>query len=50
VWVLVKTDVSEERIATIVRVTGIDGLGNTLEVTSNRSLLRLNEELLESKK
>jgi hypothetical protein len=33
---LVRTNVSEERVASIIRVTGIGELG-TLEVTSNRS-------------
>jgi hypothetical protein len=33
---LVRTDVSEEYIASIIRVTGIGGLGTTLAVTSNR--------------
>jgi hypothetical protein len=35
---LVRTDVSEERIAFIIRVTRVGGLG-TLAVTSNRSML-----------
>jgi hypothetical protein len=34
--VLVRTDVSEERIASIIRVTRIGELGTTLTVTSNR--------------
>jgi hypothetical protein len=34
VWV-VRTDVSEERIASIIRVVRIDELGTTLAVTSN---------------
>jgi hypothetical protein len=38
---LVRTDVSEERISSIVRVTRIDKLG-TLAVTSNRSKLGTN--------
>jgi hypothetical protein len=37
---LVRTDVSEERIASIIRVTRIGELGTTLPVTSNRSTLR----------
>jgi hypothetical protein len=37
---LVRTDVSEECIASIIRVTRIDRLGTTLAVTSNRSRLR----------
>jgi hypothetical protein len=36
---LVRTDVSEERSASIIRVT-IAELGTTLAVTSNRSTLR----------
>jgi hypothetical protein len=35
--VLVRTDVLEERIASIIRVTRIGELGTTLAVTSNRS-------------
>jgi hypothetical protein len=34
---LVRTDISEESIAPIVRVTRISELGETLAVTSNRS-------------
>jgi hypothetical protein len=34
-----KTEVSEERIASIIRVTGIGELGTTLAVTSNRRTL-----------
>jgi hypothetical protein len=34
---LVTTDVSEERSASFIRVTGIVELGKTLAVTSNRS-------------
>jgi hypothetical protein len=37
---LVRTDVSEERIASIIRVTRIGELGTTLAVTSNRSTQR----------
>jgi hypothetical protein len=33
----VRTDVSEECIASIIRVTGIGELGTTLKVTNNRS-------------
>jgi hypothetical protein len=33
---LVRTDVSEELRASIIRVTSIDELGTTLAVTSNR--------------
>jgi hypothetical protein len=36
---LVRTDVSEERGASIIRVTRIGGLGTTLAVTSNRRFL-----------
>jgi hypothetical protein len=43
---LVRTDVSDERITSIIRVTRIGGLGTTLVVISNRivfprSVLRL---------
>jgi hypothetical protein len=38
--VLVKADVSDERIASIIRVTRIGKLVTTLAVTSNRSMLR----------
>jgi hypothetical protein len=37
---LERTDVSDERTASIIRVTRIDELGTTLAVTSNRSTLR----------
>jgi hypothetical protein len=36
---LVRTDVSEERSASIIRVTRIGELGTTLAVTSNRRTL-----------
>jgi hypothetical protein len=39
---LVRSDVSEERSASIIRVTRIGELGTTLAVTSNRSTLRRN--------
>jgi hypothetical protein len=39
---LVRTDVSEERSASIIRETRIDKLGTTLAVTSNRRMLRRN--------
>jgi hypothetical protein len=39
---LVKTDVSEELSASIIRVTRIGELGTTLAVTSNRPTLRSN--------
>jgi hypothetical protein len=35
----VRTNVSEERIASIIRMTGIGELGTTLAVASNRSSL-----------
>jgi hypothetical protein len=38
----VRTDVSEERNASIIRVTEISRLGTTLAVTSNRRMLRRN--------
>jgi hypothetical protein len=41
VWLLVRTDVSEELSASIIRVTRIGELG-TLAVTSNRRTLRRN--------
>jgi hypothetical protein len=44
--VLVRTDVSEERSASIIRVTGIDELGTTLALTSNRLSLRRNTATL----
>jgi hypothetical protein len=37
---LLRTDVSKDRIASIIRVTRIGDLGSTLEVTNNRSTLR----------
>jgi hypothetical protein len=39
---LVRTDVSEECITSIIRVTRIGELGTTLAVTSNRRTLRRN--------
>jgi hypothetical protein len=39
---LVRTDVSEERSASFIRVTRIGELGTTLAVTSNRRTLRRN--------
>jgi hypothetical protein len=39
VWI-VRTDVSEERSSSIIRVTRIGELGTKLAVTSNRSMLR----------
>jgi hypothetical protein len=40
--VLVRTDVSEERIASIIRLTRIGELGRTLAATCNRSMLQRN--------
>jgi hypothetical protein len=37
---LVRTDVSEEHIAPIIRVTRIGELGTTIAVTSNRRSVR----------
>jgi hypothetical protein len=37
---LVRTDVSEERIASIIRVTSIGEVGTTIAVTSNQLILR----------
>jgi hypothetical protein len=39
---LVRTDISEERSASIIRVTRISELGTTLSVTSNRRTLQIN--------
>jgi hypothetical protein len=39
---LVRTNVSEERSASIIRVTRIGELGTALAVTSNRRTLRRN--------
>jgi hypothetical protein len=41
---VVSTDASEERIASIIRVIGIDELGKMLAVTSNRSTLQRNTD------
>jgi hypothetical protein len=38
---LVWTDVSGERIASIIRMTGVSDLGTTVAITSNRSVLQL---------
>jgi hypothetical protein len=47
---LVRIDVSEERIASIIRVTRIGELGTTLTVTNNRGvqevLIKLGAEIL----
>jgi hypothetical protein len=45
---LVTTDVSEERIASIIRIIRIGELGTTLAVTSNRSTLRRNTLMREA--
>jgi hypothetical protein len=41
-----RTDVLEERIASMIKVTKIDELGTTLAVTSNRRPLRRNTIIL----
>jgi hypothetical protein len=43
---LVRTDVSDEFSASIIRVTRIGELGTTLAVTSNRRALRRNMRFL----
>jgi hypothetical protein len=43
---LVRTEVSEERSASIIRVTRIGDLGTTLAATSNRRTQRRNTNLL----
>jgi hypothetical protein len=43
---LVRTDVSEASIASIIRVKRVSELGTTLEVISNRSMLRRKTKLL----
>jgi hypothetical protein len=43
---LVKTDVSEELSASFIRVTRIDEIGTTLDVSSNRHTLRRNTKWL----
>jgi hypothetical protein len=43
---LVRVEVSEECITSIIRVTGIGELGKTLVVTSNQSSLRRNTSFL----
>jgi hypothetical protein len=45
---LVRTDISEERSASIIRVTRIGELETTLAVTSNRILASLMKEALSS--
>jgi hypothetical protein len=42
---LVRTDVSEELIASIIRVTRISELGTTQAVTSNQGMLRRNNRV-----
>jgi hypothetical protein len=48
VRLLLRTDVSEERIASIIMVTGIGELGTILAVTSNRSSVSLMMETIGS--
>jgi hypothetical protein len=43
---LVTTDISEERIACIIRVTRVGVLGTTLAVTVNRRTLQRNTDLV----
>jgi hypothetical protein len=45
---LVRTDVSEERSASFIRVTRIGELGTTLAVTSNQRKLRRNTMMKEA--
>jgi hypothetical protein len=47
---LVRTDVSEERSTSVIRVTRIGELGTTLAVTSNRCVLRRNSHCRENLK
>jgi hypothetical protein len=42
---LVRTDVSEERISSMIRVTRIGDLGATLAVSSNRNTLHVRKQL-----
>jgi hypothetical protein len=44
--VLVRTDVSEEIMASFIRVTRIGELGTTLSITSNRLTLRRGAKFL----
>jgi hypothetical protein len=39
---VVRTDASEESLASLIRVTRISELGTMLALTSNRSMLRIN--------
>jgi hypothetical protein len=45
---LIRIDVSEERVASIIRVKRIGELGTTLAVTSSRSRLRRNALIMEA--
>jgi hypothetical protein len=45
---LVRTEVSEERRASIIRVTRMCELGITLAITSNRGMLRRNTMFISS--
>jgi hypothetical protein len=45
---LVRTDVSEERSASIIRVTRMGELGTTLAVTSNRRKVQRNANVIPS--
>jgi hypothetical protein len=47
---LVRTDVSEERSASFIRVTRIGELGTTLAVTNNRHTLRRNTIVISSQR
>jgi hypothetical protein len=46
VWLLLRTDVSEELSASIIAVTRIGELGTTLAATSNRRTLRRDTKFL----
>jgi hypothetical protein len=46
---LVRTDILEERITSIIRVSRISELGTTLAVTSNRSTLQRKPQILQTK-
>jgi hypothetical protein len=45
---LIKTDVSEELSASVIRVTRIGELGTTLTVNNNRPTLRRNTLMMEA--
>jgi hypothetical protein len=47
-YALVRTDVSEEHSASVIRVSKISALGTTLALTSNRLTLRRNTKLTHS--